>query len=286
MVVGLFVALAWCYWPTLSVLFWDWQEDDNYSVGQLIPLVVLFLFWRQRKTLVTYRPAPYWWGIGLILLAQAIRTVGILGLHESMERYSLVVTIHGIVLLVAGWQIYRQSFWTLILLFLMIPLPGRIHNLINAPLQGIATSGAAFLLEVFGATLHRQGNVILLNHRVPLGVAEACNGLRMLTAFVIVAATLAHLIKRPLWQKIILLISSIPIAIACNIVRLFVTARLLLVTDTETAEFFFHTFAGLAMMPLAIGVLAGEIWLMDRLVSVESAAGTAEIHALKSTQKK
>jgi exosortase len=265
-------ALIWTYWATLVVLVEDWRGDDDYSVGQLVPLVALWLLWRRRAAIRKCSLAPCWWGIGLILLAQAARAFGLLFLYESAERYSIVLTLAGVALLVAGRQVFRQVFWIWLFLFLMIPFPGRIHNMISGPLQTLATVGAVFLLEVFGVTVAREGNVILLNDGMPLAVAEACSGLRMLTAFIVVAATLAFLIRRPRWQKLALLVSSVPIAIFCNLVRLVVTAILYLTAGSETAERFFHDFAGLAMMPLAVLILAGELWLMKKLVVVEEPA--------------
>lgn len=259
-------ALLWTYWPTIVSLFKDWQQDDNYSVGQLVPLVAVYLLWHERKTLRECRVAPCWWGLGLILLAMPARAYGLLFLYESAERYSLVLTIAGLVLLVTGWQVFRRLAWILLFLLLMVPLPGRVHNLISGPLQTMAATGAVFLLEVFGVTVSKEGNVIMLNRSVQLAVAEACSGLRMLTAFVVVAATMAYMANRPRWQKAVLLVSSVPIAIACNLARLCVTAMLYLVASSETAERFFHDFAGLTMMPLAILVLFGELWLMDKLV--------------------
>jgi len=163
-------------------------------------------------------------------------------------------------------------------LFLCVPLPGRIHNVISGPLQNYATIGAVFVLELFGVTVVREGNVITLNHDTPLAVAEACSGLRMLTAFVVVAATFAFLIKRPRWQKGALMVSSIPVAIVCNLARLVVTAILYLQTDNETAERFFHDGAGLMMMPLAVIALAGELWLLQRLTVEEADSAPKPTH--------
>jgi len=265
------VVLIWDYWPTIVPLVKDWQQDQNYSVGQLVPFAALWLLWHDRHALRKCQVRPCWWGIGLILLAQLGRLYGLLFLFESAERYSLILTIAGVVLLVAGTQIFWQVRWILLFLFLMVPLPGRVHNMISGPLQTQATSGAVFLLELFGVTVVREGNVILLNGRVELAVAEACSGLRMLTAFIVVAAVFAYLVNRPRWQKATLVISSVPVAIICNLVRLMITAVLYLAVSSKIAEKFFHDFAGLSMMPLAILILLGELLLMNRLIIPEHA---------------
>jgi exosortase len=267
---GLFAVTIWSYWPTIVSLFKDWQGDDDYSAGQLVPLIAVFLLWRERKKLRQCLLKPFWWGAGLIVLAQAARTYGLLFMYESAERYSLVLTIAGLVLMVTGRQVFRTVSWILIFLFLMVPLPGQIHNLISAPLQNTATTGSVILLEAFGPRVSQQGNVVMLNGDTPMAVEEACSGLRMLTAFVIISAFVAYMVKRSRWQKTVILLSSIPVAIICNIVRLFVTAILILLASTEIAEKFFHDFAGLVMMPIAVLLIFGEIWIMDRLVTPEA----------------
>jgi len=275
-VVTLLAALLWAYWPVLVSLFKDWQNDDDYSVGQLVPLVAIGLIWRDRAALRELGASPCWWGLGLIFLAMTAHAYGLLFLYESAERYSFVLAVSGVVLLIAGWRTFRSVFWILLFLFLMVPFPGRIHNMISGPMQNMATVGSVFLLEVFGVTVSQEGNVILLNGSVPLAVAEACSGLRMLTAFIVVASAMAFMVNRSRWQKIVLVLTSIPIAIACNLARLCVTAMLYLVADSETAERFFHDFAGLTMMPIAVFILFGELWLMNKLVIPDDAPASAE----------
>jgi exosortase/archaeosortase family protein len=225
------------YWPTIKDLFTEWQNNDDYSAGQLVPLIAIFLVWRQRKTLGRCLLKPCWWAIALLILAQTARIFGVS--------------------------------WILLFLFLMVPFPGRIHNLISGPLQRMSTTGSVFLLEAFGVRVSQQGNIVMLNEKIPMAVAEACSGLRMLIAFIIVTAFITYMVKRPRRQKAVLLLSSIPVAVMCNILRICVTAVLFLLVSAEVAEKFFHDFAGLAMMPAAVLLIFSELWLMDKLTLPE-----------------
>ena len=267
------------YWSISANIFREWQRSDDYSAGQLVPLIALFLVWRERKKLRKCMLRPFWWGIALLILAQAARFYGLLFMYESGVRYSMVLTLAGLVLMVAGWQVFRSVFWILLFLFLMFPLPGRIHNLINGPLQKMSTTGSVFILEAFGVRVRQEGNIVMLNENTPMAVVEACSGLRMLIAFVIVAAFIAYMVKRSRRRKAVLLLSSIPVAVMCNILRLCVTAVLFLLTSTEVAEKFFHDFAGLAMMPAAVLLLFSELWLMDKLILPESDAEQEQTRA-------
>lgn len=288
LVIMLSVAMMiWSNWSVIVELFDSWQNNDDYSAGQLVPVVALFLFWRERKTLKECSLAPCW-GAGIILLfvAEAILTYGLMSFaHPSIERYALVLMVAGLILLIAGWRILKAVKWIILFLFLMIPLPGRIHNLISGPLQKMATTGAVFLLEAFGAKVSQQGNVIMLNETTPMAVAEACSGLRMLTAFVIVAAFMAYMVKRSRLKKAILLFSSIPVAVMCNILRLCVTAVLFMIASSELAEKFFHDFAGLVMMPCAVLIMFAELWLLDKLIEPEPVKEQNEEKCKKLTNR-
>lgn len=258
------------YWDVMVGLVHIWRENSDYSAGQLVPAVAVFLTWRQRKSLSQCRLTPCWWGVGFVLLAQVARTYGLVFMSASIPKYSLILLIAGLVLLVAGWRVFRRVQWILLFLFLMFPLPGRVHTIIGGPLQRLATAGSVFLLEAFGMRVSQQGNVVMLGDNTPMAVAEACSGLRMLTAFVIVTAFIAYMVKRPRWQKGVLLVSSIPVAVICNILRITLTAMIMLYVSVELGEKFFHDFAGLVMMPAAVSLVFGEIWLMDRLIVPDS----------------
>ncbi|MEN6428945.1 MAG: exosortase/archaeosortase family protein [Phycisphaerales bacterium] len=271
----LFTVTVWAYRGFMLGLVREWRIDGNYSAGQLVPFVAAFLVWRERETLRRCPTVPCWWGgMVLIVLSQVTRAYGYLFMAWSGMQYAFVLTLAGLVLMVAGWQVFRRVIWVLLFMFLMFPLPESVHNAISGPLQRLATTGSVFLLEVFGTQATQQGNVVLLGDNTPMAVTEACSGLRMLTAFVIVAAFIAYMVKRPRWQKGVLLVSSIPVAVVCNMIRISLTAMIMLYVSVELGEKFFHDFAGLVMMPAAVSLIFGEIWLMDRLV-VRDSAGSA-----------
>jgi len=266
------VGLIWSYWPTLVELWSFWRHNPDYSVGQLVPLIVAYLVWTRRDELRRQPIAVCWWGLAVLLFAQAVRFVGLFYLYGSLERYSIVLSLAGVVLLLTGPGVSRRLIWVGLFLLLMVPLPNRIHYAVSLPLQDFAARSAVVGLEMLGHLVLRQGHVLYLSDETAIAVAEACSGLRMLTAFVVVSATLAFVVRRPPWQKAILVVSSLPVAILANTLRLIATALLYESSGSELAERFFHDFAGLTMMPLAVMVLAAELgvlqWIaMNRQVS-------------------
>ena len=48
-VLLLLVTTVWAYWPIITDLYKEWQRNDDYSAGQLVPLTALFLVWHEKK---------------------------------------------------------------------------------------------------------------------------------------------------------------------------------------------------------------------------------------------
>jgi len=126
------------------------------------------------------------------------------------------------------------------------------------------------VLTILGQPVIRQGNMISVDG-IPLEVAEACSGLRMVTIFGGFAVAVALLISRPWWDKLIILLSAIPIALIVNVTRIVVTALLYRAfPEGETIHQLIHDYAGLAMMPLAMGLIYLELKILSALTVEES----------------
>jgi exosortase len=260
--LSLLAAITWSYWPIIARLWMFLWTSDDYSAGLLVPPVAAYVVWSRRHALMQTPMQVCWWGLAVLVFSQGVRAFGTLYLYGSLERYSLLVALFGATLLVFGWRIVRQLVWVFAFLLLTIPLPNRIHEQVAVPLQNFAAHSAVFGLDLLGFLVAKEGNTLRLSTETTIAVAEACNGLRMLTAFVIVAGTLALVIQSARWVKAVLMISSVLVAILANSLRLIITAVLFEMVGSDAAEDFFHDFAGLLMMPVAIAILAGELYLL------------------------
>lgn len=273
-IAGLLAILLWSYWPVLLAVWGDWRRDPNYSVGALVPFAAMMVLWQRRAELDLASWRPSIGGLFLLIGAQLLRGMGQWLMVESIERYSFVVSLAGLLLLFGGWRPLRRHLGLLAFLLLMFPLPGRIHNGIAGPLQGTATAGAVSVLELCGLPVLREGYAVLIGGRGAVAITEACNGLRLLSAFLVIACLLALLVQRPLWQRVTIAASAIPIAMICNIARLCVTAALCAYVSSKTGEVFFHDFAGLSMMPLAMLLLWAELRLLRWIEPPDSTSST------------
>lgn len=261
------VALALVYAPVLLGLVKDWATDPNYSHGFVIPFAVAFLLWRQRARLRALPLRPSAWGWVLAIGSQAVYLVGYLGAEFFLQRTSLLILIAGAIVILFGWRHLRTQLFSLALFFLAIPLPVLIFNAVALPLQLLASSWAAWLLNLTGIPVFRSGNILILPQRA-LDVAEACSGIRSLFSLIALAMLVAYFVPARFWVRLGLVLSAVPIALATNAFRIAATGVLGQWFGAAASEGFFHEFAGWLIFVVATAALVAEaaavIWFLQR----------------------
>lgn len=257
----LFSLFLWSFWSSVAELWHVWQHNADYGAGQLVPLAFAYMVFAQRRSLDSLRFRFYWPGLALFGFGVALDMLGTYYLYSFLRYLGLVVCANGLILTAIGRQGFKRLLYPLLFLFLMIPLPGRVHDAVMLPLQTASASLSAGALEMIGHPVAQFGHILEIGGQ-QMAVAEACNGLRMALAFLIVAVVFAFFARRPNWQKALIIISSIPIAIFCNILRIVITASLFEAGHEWLARGAMHDIAGLLMMPVALGIIFLELALL------------------------
>lgn len=256
--------LLWAYWTTLGGLAERWSNAPQYSHGFLVPGFALAVLWFRRKHLKPERLAPNGWGLLLVVAGLAVRLVGAFFYYPWLDALSLLPSIAGLCLLLGGWHAVRWAWPAIGFLLFMLPLPYVAEGALARPLQRFATLSSTYLLQTLGFPATAHGNIVTV-HTTHVGVAEACNGLGMLVLFFALAAAVAFVVNRPLWQKLLLVASAIPVALVANVIRITTTAVVGETINQAVAEQAFHDYAGWLMMPLALLLLGAEMWLLTWL---------------------
>jgi exosortase len=262
--IGL-VVIVWAYGTTLTQLLHRWGTDAQYSHGYFVPLFGIVYMWLKRQNLNPATLRSNWLGIGLLLLGCGLRLAGTYFYYDWFDQLSIIPTLAGMVLAVGGWGMLLWSLPAIGFLVFMIPLPYRLEVAMAHPLQRMATIASTYLMQTIGLPAISEGNVILLNE-FEIGVVEACSGLRMLVIFFAISTGAALLIDRPLWERLVIIISAVPIALISNILRISVTGILHETVGSEIANRVFHDLAGWLMMPVALGILWVQLKLMSHLL--------------------
>jgi exosortase len=158
----------------------------------------------------------------------------------------------------------RWSWPAIAFLAFMVPLPYRLEVALAHPLQRVATKASNYSLQTLGLPAVAEGNVIFMNES-QIGVVEACSGLSMLMIFFALSTALTFVVDRPWWQKLLLVLSAIPIALIANITRITVTGVMHETVGHELANLVFHDLAGWLMMPFALILMWIELQIFARL---------------------
>jgi exosortase len=260
--------LALLYWHVFARLVYDWYNDDNYSHGFLIIPIAAYLAWERRHKLFAAPEKPAAVGLVVVVGSLVVMLAGILGSEMFVTRVSLLGTIVGSLLFLWGWRRVGVLAFPLAFLLLMIPLPGIIFNQIAFPLQLIASRFGEAAMGAANVPVLREGNVLILANTT-LEVAEACSGIRSLVSLLTLAIVLGYFSDPRGWVRTLVALSSIPVAVVTNGLRVAGTGIAAHQFGEAAAQGFFHEFSGWMVFVAAFALMLG---LQRLLVLVVPAA--------------
>lgn len=246
------VALTWDAW---SDLFTIAREDQEQSHVFLAPIVAVWMFSVRRARLRTCPPTGNWIGPPIIALGWLLSSIGYQHAVQSFWHGGAVVTVLGCIFTALGKNVLFKFFPAFAVLLFLVPIPGILRESISQPLQSATAAATQAILETFGFVVDRFGNLLSING-VDVAVAEACNGMRMVFALVLVSYAFAFGLPLRNWVRAMILVTSPAAALACNVVRLIPTVLLYGFAPHDLADTF-HDLSGWLMLPLAFVLLLG-----------------------------
>lgn len=285
----------------LGVLFRDglgelvklWGDQEEFSHAFMLPFIAAFLAWQRRDELVGLLGTGHWSGVVLTLAGVAIGQAGALGTIYLVVHYAILITLVGLLVTFFGFRGLRLLWAVPVLLFFAIPLPPFLNNALSVELQLISSQLGVAIIRLFGISVFLEGNVIDLG-TYKLQVVEACNGLRYLFPLLSVAFLVAYFFRVPLWQRLLLFLSSIPLTILMNSLRIGIIGVMVEYYGLAMAEGFVHDFEGWVLFMVCTVLLLLEAWLLVRLFHgdrslwdvfyIDYDAGSATSGALANTQ--
>ncbi len=194
------------------------------------------------------------WSLATMLFGLAVYEYGIYpGQNDYLKDLGMVITLFGIVLMLNGWSAMRIAWFPVAFLVCAIPWPGLVYSWVAEPLSQMAAQIAVDVLKLTNVDATCSGTRIVIFTQIGqppriLNVAEACAGMRSLMTFIAVGAAVAFLPVRPLWQRIIIVVSAIPIAISCNVMRISGQGLLDHYVSQKWSDSFAHQFVGMIML--------------------------------------
>jgi exosortase len=242
--------------------------EPNWRHAICVPLIGLYYLYVHSDELLATPIKTAWSGVAILMMGLLAFAYGIFpGQNDFIKDLGMVMALFGVVTLLCGWKVMRLAWFPIVFLVCALPWPELVYSKIASPLQHLAASVAVGILRLANVEAENHGTKILMNGKGntwrTLNVAEACAGLRSLMTFISVAGAIAFLSARPLWQKMIVTFSAIPIAVFCNVMR--VTGQGLLdhYWSQELSEGFAHQFVGIVMLVPGFFLIMLVGWLLD-----------------------
>jgi exosortase len=255
-----------------------WLNDPNWSHGFLIPAISLYFIWEKGEDILNVQTKPSY--LGLVLLVGSIlfyffNLISPAG-YAYFRPLSMIAALGAVVLLLGGWHLLKYTWLPVGFLVFAVPLPQTYYFTLTLPMRQLAAAVAAASLNLVKGMEATANGVIIdvvyngVRLESPIDVADACSGMRLLMAFLALGVWMAYLHYRPIWQRVILLASTIPIAILCNIVRVTATGFIYILIDPKYAQGFYHNMLGISMLLLAFGLYSLLSWFMSSLLVEET----------------
>lgn len=227
-------------WPTTTLivlalvawtLFWYrdtalamveiWWRSETFNHAFLVPLISLWLIWRQRHVLAEVRPvaSPLW----LVLMAGAgfAWLLGELAAVNAVTQFALVGLLVLISPVLLGARITWQISFALAFLFFSVPF----GEFMMPMMMQHTADFTVFALRLTGIPVYREG----LQFVIPSGnwsVVEACSGVRYLIASIVVGTLYAYINYRSLKRRLIFIGVSILVPLVANWLRAYMIVML------------------------------------------------------------
>jgi exosortase len=262
--------LILCYAPILYRMAVQWATDEDMGHGFFVPVVAGFIAWQRRQTLVSIPRQPSGWGLALVIFAAFQALVASLGAELFTARLAFVIALFGVILYLGGKAWVQELLLPLALMLFMIPIPQIIYARLTLGLQMLASQLGETLIGWMGIPVIRTGNLLELPSQT-LNIVDACSGIRSLVSLLFLSQVYGYFAEKRTWVRWVLLVATVPIAIAANAIRV-ATTGLLSEVNTKLAQGAYHEMEGYIVFAVALIALIGTHRLIS-LIAKKMGAG-------------
>ena len=271
-----------------------WWTEPDWSHGFIIPLFCLYFLASNYQKLLKVKVKPAYSGLVVVLLGLGMQGLAFWLRVDYGVYLGMIGLLFGMVLWLGGWGVMRIVWVPILFLLFAVNIPEMRYREVAYELQQFAAQASVVVLQVLQVPADMAGElgqaetIISMwdksGNTHQLNVEEACSGMRLLMAFGALAVAVSYLSDRPAWERIVLMVSALPVAIVCNLLRVVITGVLYYHEYPGYAQGLFHTFTGLLMLIPAGLIYLGLAKLMSMLVIEEySGASVApQAKALKA----
>ena len=245
------ILLAVCFSEYLVWMVERWWTGEYYGHGFLIPIISGYIISQKRATLKDLPREGF--GVGLPVMALG------LGLHVAAtylgvnfpSGVAFIIALYGAVIWLWGWPVARTVAFPIAYLCFMVPVERLLVDKLAQPMQLWGASTGGRFAQAIGIPVKIEGTSIQIPDYT-FGVAVACSGLKSVISMTALGTLYAYMVVAPWWKRVVLIIVSLPVALAANVTRIAVTLVLGRIFGGKAAEGFTHTASGVLVFVFAL----------------------------------
>jgi exosortase len=259
-----------------SLIYWltrSWSAAEDMQHGWLIPLVSVYVLWSRRKELAEGAGAPDWRGVLAVAFGALLVWIGLKAEQARVHLIALAWLFWAVPFALWGRRVARLLVFPACFLLLAMPL-GTVVTFFTVRLRLLAAGVAAGVLNGVGIEVQRMGTGLhsMAGEGFNLDVADPCSGLRSIFALTALTALYAFLTQKAIWQKWLLFLCSVPLAVVGNVVRIVAIAGVARIWGQKAATGFYHDYSGYVVFVVAILLMMEAGVLIARIRLGRSAA--------------
>lgn len=262
--ISTFALVLLTYTPTFLWMWDRWfSRDSYYSHGILIPFVSLYLIWNKKDELKQLPKESSPWGFHIFLLGVLLHLISAAFRVYFSSGFSMIVMLLGLVLHFFGRRVLEHISFPIVFLAFMIPLPIVTIANISFKLKFFAAQLATDILNNhLRIPCFQDGSTIRLQHAQVI-VDDVCSGLRSLISLTALGSIFAYWIKGGFLKKSLVFISTIPIAVITNALRIVFLSTVSEVWGAQYATGFLHDLSGFIVFAGAFILLFSVVKLLE-----------------------
>ncbi len=266
------VSLIVWWQPIAATLRLALRQDAYTHILLILPVSagLIAMEWSRRK----WKPNPsIAAGSAVLGLAILIRIAGLSWgrfdtfsgeIRLSLQMLAVVTWWIGSFLVCFGSRIFRGCVFPLFFLLWLVPMPGLALDRVVSFLQQGTASFARLMLATAGVPV-AQDHTILTVPGLTLEVAQECSSIRSSMVLVVSSMVLSYLFLHSLWGKTVVILASIPLAIAKNGLRVFTLTILAAYVNPTVLNSPLHHQGGVLFLAVAFMAVFVLIWIVGRV---------------------
>lgn len=251
------VAATWEAWQDI---YEKAVRETEYSHIFLVPVVALWMVFARRLRIRHCKPIGTLPSVLIAAFGWAVHLYGYYRGYQTLWHAGAVILLIGAVLSVLGKHALFRFFPAIAVLIFLVPVPPYYRLKIAQPLQSWTAEVSHTILELLGAKVERAGDNLFVNDR-PVQIIEACNGMRMVFALILVSYAFSFGLPLRNSVRFIVLLASPITALLCNVIRVVPNAWAYGYVSNQAGALL-HEYLGWLMLPVSFLLLLGVIKIL------------------------